>query len=169
MTDEQRMEQLSRAYIHAVAAIAKVACEPTSVDDDSVDITLKAAGSVTADALRSPRVEVQLKATASPQFISDGSLLSHRIPRKNYDDLRLENALQRVLMVLVLSDDVTQWVQLSSEELVARRCMHWVNLHGQPEANHDGEKVTVHLPVVQRVTVDALSDMMIRAARKERV
>src|SRR5881227_654769 len=105
MTDEQRMEQLSRAYVHGVAAMARLACEPTAIDDDSVDLTLKAAGEYALGAIRSPRLELQLKATSSPEFINDGNVLSHRIPRKNYDDLRLESALQRVLMVLVLPED----------------------------------------------------------------
>lgn len=169
MTAEQRMEQLSRAYIHAVAAKANVRCDPDHVDADNIDVQLKADGEIVPGTRRSPRVEVQLKATASPMWIDAGGVLSIRIPRGNYDGLRLEATLPRLLMVPVLPPDEAEWMELSEDALVTRRCMFWLNLLGLPEDDGAGERVTVHVPRSNRVTPGSIWSMMERVARKEAV
>ncbi len=169
MTAEQRMEQLSRAYIHAVAAKANVRCDPDHVDADNIDVQLKADGEVVPGSRRSPRLEVQLKATASPLWINAGEVLSIRIPRGNYDGLRLEATLPRLLMVLVLPPAEAEWMELSDDQMVTRRSMFWLNLLGLPETEGVGEKVTVQVPRANRVTPDTVWSMMKRVARKEPV
>ena len=169
MTIEQRMEQLSRAYIHAIAARANIRCVPDSPDVDNIDVQLKAGGRIVPGAPISPRIEVQLKATASPQWIDDGGVLSIRVPRGNYDGLRHEATLPRLLMVLVLPPDEAEWMELSEEHLITRRSMFWLNLLNFPEDHGTGDKVTVHVPRSNRVTPDAIWGMMERVARKEPV
>ena len=46
MTENEQKQQLSVAYIHAVAARAGYACQVISVDDDSVDVQLAARGRI---------------------------------------------------------------------------------------------------------------------------
>ncbi len=66
MTTNEQKQQLSVAYIHAVAACAGYSCQVELVDDDSVDVVIGATGYVHHQAvLRSPRLAVQLKATST--------------------------------------------------------------------------------------------------------
>ena len=66
MTLNEQKQQLSVAYVHAVAAHAGYTCQVQVVDEDSVDVLIAASGYVHDRAvLRSPRLEVQLKATSS--------------------------------------------------------------------------------------------------------
>jgi len=64
MSENEQKQQFSFAYVHAIASRAGFACERPGVDDDSVDLTIAARGWVHQQAiLRSPRLELQLKAT----------------------------------------------------------------------------------------------------------
>ena len=51
MTEEQQKEELSRAYVLAVAAKAGFSCTTPRVDDDSVDLTVMARGALCRDAV----------------------------------------------------------------------------------------------------------------------
>lgn len=65
MTENEQKQQLSFAYVRAVAAGAGFACDGPSVDDDRVDVVIGASGLINGRSLiRSPRVEIQLKATS---------------------------------------------------------------------------------------------------------
>lgn len=167
MTREKRMEELNRAFVHAVASHADCTCEHTSVDIDSVDVTLKAAGLAEPGCLRSPALEIQLKATTVAGE-NDGAF-TIRIPRKNYDELRVETAIPRLLVVLHLPEIEAEWLELTAEHMISRKCAYWLNLLGMGDIEGDQDRVTVHVPLQQRFTPDALTGMMRRASRKERL
>ena len=76
----RQKQQFSIAYVHAVTAPAGFACQATLVDDDSVDVTIAARGYVHAESLiRSPRIEVQLKATAQEDMLRD-QIVAYPLP-----------------------------------------------------------------------------------------
>ncbi len=67
VTENEQKQQLSVAYVHAVAARAGYACQLIAVDNDSIDVQIAARGFVHQTAVvRSPKIDVQLKATAQP-------------------------------------------------------------------------------------------------------
>jgi hypothetical protein len=165
MTENEQKQQLSIAYVHAVAARAGYALEQNSVDIDSVDLTLFAAGWIHAHGvLRSPRLDVQLKSTARDVLRED--YLAFPLPLKNYNELREMPMVPRLLVVLLLPADPNQWLEQSEEALITRRCAYWLSLRDFPEtANTDS--VTVHVPRANCLTVANLRGLMERASRKE--
>jgi hypothetical protein len=82
----QRKEQFSRAYIHAVASVAGYALYEPYVDDDSIDCGLAARGA--AGNFYSPRVELQLKSSSRNIVKKDRIVFPLGI--KTYNDLRAE-------------------------------------------------------------------------------
>jgi hypothetical protein len=62
MEISQRKEQFSRAYVHAVAAVAGFAHYSPSVDDDSIDIGFAQRGG--GGTTRAPHLEAQIKCSA---------------------------------------------------------------------------------------------------------
>lgn len=165
MTENEQKQQLSVAYVHAVAARAGYACQVTVVDEDSVDVTIAARGKVhDRSILRSPRLEVQLKATA--QESPENGHLAFPLPVKNYDDLRCDTMIPRLLVVLLLPECHTEWLEQSEDCMITRRCAYWTSLLGQPEKTNR-RTVTVHLPRKQRFTVESLREMMERVSDKE--
>lgn len=153
-----RKEQFSRAYVQAVAACAGFAWSTPSVDDDSVDMILHQRGG--AGTIHSPRVELQLKCKAAPSPADDA--FSHAIKLKNYNDLRDERVLvPRILVVVLVPDDPSEWLEHSEAEMAMRRCGYWVTLRGSPPSENLTAQ-TIQIPREQMFTVQSVQGIMQR-------
>jgi hypothetical protein len=165
LTENEQKQQLSVAYVHAVAARAGYTCQVKTVDEESVDVEIGASGYLHQQAvLRSPRIEVQLKATSSPQLKTNH--LTFRLPSKNYRDLRETTMIPRLLVVLILPKKPAEWIELSEECMISRRCAYWVSLLGRDETSNV-KTVSISLPRSHLFNVDQLRELMERVARKE--
>jgi hypothetical protein len=154
----QRKELFSNAYLRAVAAVAGFALAKPEVDDDSIDwiIAARGAGSL----LRRPRVEVQLKCTA--QDLRQEEHLHFPLDIKNYNDLRETNLLvPRILIVVLVPEQLEDWLIQSETEMALRHCGYWVSLRGRA-ATSNRETVTVLVPRSQMLTPEALRGILER-------
>ena len=145
-------EALSRAYAQAVAARAGYVTAVYDLDRDGVDLRIQAGG-----AMR-PALELQLKATINLGQLHDGHF---RFPlnRRNYDLLRGQTQTPRLLVVLDLPRDHREWMTITVDELVLRRCAYWLNLKGF-EATENRRSVTVRIPSGNLFDVDGLRALM---------
>lgn len=160
MDTKQRKEQFSQAFVQAIAACAGFAWSKPSVDEDSVDMMLSKKGG--SGTLRSPRLELQLKCTEKEAMIASDGTFSYSIPLRNYDDLRDTSLhIPRILVVVFVPAQQEEWLSQKEDELVLRRCGFWMNLRGQAESQNERGQ-TVRIPLNQRLTVDALQDIMER-------
>lgn len=150
-------EGLSRVYVKALAAVSGYSTSEPDFDRDSVDLMVHGGGD------RRPSLALQLKATATLKKSRRGTL-PIRLKRKNYDDLRAESQVPRFLVVLVLPKDRTNWMTISNESLILRRCAYWLSLQGSGYEHKAGqESVTVHIPESQRLDAGALQELMRRS------
>jgi hypothetical protein len=159
MTLNDQKEQFSFAYARAVAATARISVVEATVDDDSVDLTFqqKAGGGT----VRSPRVEAQLKCTECANLHQDH--VAFRLDLKNYEELRTTDLLvPRILIVVLVPDDLTTWIDHSEDELAMRKCGYWLSLRAMPPTTVTGDKVTVHLPRTNQFNVTGLQAIMQR-------
>lgn len=156
MHEDQQKEQFSNAYVRAVAAAAY----KPEVDDDSVDWGIGARGA--GGTVRSPKVELQLKSTSQDVIKADH--LAYPLKRKNFDELRFDDyQVPRILVVVVVPDDVAFWLTQSEDALALRHCGYWLSIRGRPvSTNADEVPVTVHLPRTQVFSVVDLTAMMDR-------
>lgn len=121
LTPQDQEEALSRAYVHAVAARAGYVIATYDLDRDGVDLQIHAGG-----AMR-PALGIQLKATINLGEARDGQY-SFRLNVRNYELLCTPVQTPRLLVVLDLPQDETQWLTVTAEELVMRRRAYWLNL-----------------------------------------
>jgi hypothetical protein len=165
VTENEQKQQLSVAYVHAVAARAGYTCQVQTVDDDSVDVQVGSKGYVHERSLIcSPRIEIQLKATSSPQM--KPTYLSFPLALKNYEELRVTTLIPRLLLVLVLPKNPAEWIETSEECMISRRCIYWASLLGM-QAISNTRKVSVRLPRSQQFDVDQLRRLMQRVSSQE--
>lgn len=151
-------EQFSRAYVQAVAAVAGYSWSVPSVDDDSIDLTLSARGG--GGTTRSPKLDLQLKCHAlqtptSTQFSFDLKI-------KNYDDLRDETIqVPRILIVVLVPDNIVDWLNHTEAELAMRRCGYWSSLRGAAPTTN---KNTIAVPMdrSRQLTPQELAQIMQR-------
>lgn len=165
MTENEQKQQLSVAYVHAVSARAGFACQLIHVDDDSIDVQLAAKGMINEKSIyRSPKIDIQLKATS--QNLLNTAHLAFPLPIKNYNDLREESLVPRLLVVLYLPHDQDRWLEQTEDQMISRHCAYYATLLGEPPTGNQ-KSVTVYLPREQRLTAPSLRSLMIKAARKE--
>jgi hypothetical protein len=163
MEPNQQLEQLSRAYVRAVAAAAGVAVYEPEVDHDSIDLGLAARGG--PGLLRSPRLELQIKATRRDLLREDG--IHYPLKLKNFEDLRGSDFLvPRILVVVLIPSDPTDWLTQTEEELVLRRCGYWLSLREHPSTTGK-TSITTILPTENLFSAQAIHALMERIARQE--
>ncbi len=166
LTRNQVESELSLAYLQAVAARMTFAVDVPRVDSDSVDAVISAKGRIDVTSLRaSPRIEVQLKATMQA-LVQQDDKLSYKLTLKNYDDLRADTLLPRLLILLVLPQDETIWLLHEPERLILQGSAYYVSLKGLPASNNAGHQ-TIYVPVANQLTPDVLRILMIKASKLE--
>jgi hypothetical protein len=151
-----RQESLSRAYVEAVAAGAGYTTSRPSINRDSVDLTIEARGNMR------PKLDIQLKATINLPYEDDG----FRFPLlvKNYNDLREPTQTPRILVVLEMPRNPSDWIEVTAEELMLRRAAYWVSLRNAPE-RENRTSVTITLPRSNRFDIDGLRALMEQSRR----
>lgn len=165
MTENEQKQQLSVAYVHAVAARAGFTCQVQAVDIDSVDVIVSASGKVhDQSVVRSPRLDVQLKASSSLVLKQDD--LVFPLPRKNYDDLRAYRLVPIILVVLVLPRDPTQCLEITENCMISRHCAYWTSMRGMA-GSRNTRSVSIRMPRSRPFSVDQVQEMMRRISREE--
>jgi hypothetical protein len=158
-------EELSLAYVHAVASRAGFAVETIRKDRDSVDLKIMARGRLHDLAtLESPELSVQLKATQ--RDVAPGEDLYFDLPVHNHSDLAKRTMVPRILVVFFMPNDATQWVTVTDEALTMRRGAFWMSLLGAPPSPNTSTH-RVHLPQGQAFEPVTLRDLLTRVACEE--
>jgi uncharacterized protein DUF4365 len=170
LTDQNIEAELSYAYLHAVATRAGFSCEYRNrhLDGAGVDATITEDGRKLADdsILTSFSLDVQLKATYRELRERDGRS-SYSLSVPHYDKLRIEEvAAPRVLLLLRLPQNPEEWLQISEDALVAKRCAYWVSLRGAAASENDKNQ-TVYVPRENLLTPQGLTNLMVRFSRLE--
>ena len=158
LPQSQRQEALSRAYARAVAAQAGVICVET-VQDLGIDLLLRGVeqhGSSCRDT--GPQIDLQLKSTTQANFRE--AEVVYDLEVRAYDILRrIIPGRPRLLLVLVLPDDVAQWLSQSAGALILRRCAYWHSLRGAgPTANQ--ATIRLKIPRGNVFSVEAVQGML---------
>lgn len=157
MSSNDREEALSHAYVAAVAAGAGYVTAEQNFDRDGVDVQIRAGGSMR------PSLDVQLKATINLGEATEGAY-RYPLKRRNYDLLREQTMVPRILVVLALPAVEADWLSVTPEQLVMRRCAFWASLAGFPETENN-ESVTISIQNNNRFDVESLRALMERARR----
>ena len=157
MTPNLQMEQFSIAYVRAIAACAGYRIGTVYPDLDSMD------GILVSDSGRRPRIEFQLKAT-SQEILRNGTL-HFPLPINNYNDLRTEDPrIPRILIVVLIPEELDNWLSQTDEELCMRHCAYWTSLRSRPTVPNSSS-VTVHIPLTNMFNKEELTDLMDEAER----
>ena len=143
-------EQLSLAYVRAVVFRAGYRLSLPVVDDHGID------GTIESDRGGINRVDFQLKATTQYEIRCES--ISYDLRVENYNQLVKGDDLPRVLILLLMPDDDTQWLAQTVDELCMRRCAYWVDLMGKmPSSNVS--TVRVFVPILNMFDQTGLQRM----------
>lgn len=154
-----QQEEMSLAYIHAVAARAgydytgRVGRDTASVD-----------GEISSDEGLFPAFKYQAKSTSRP--LVDGDEIVYDLNVKNYNDLCVESRESRLLILVSIPTDIADWTSVDEEALCIRCAGYWHSLRGeQPSTRSDSQRI--RFPESQRFGPDQLPTLMRRIANGE--
>lgn len=166
LTKNHIESELSIAYVQAVSARAGFATEFTRVDLDSVDVTVCGKGKLSPDSiLHSPKIDIQLKATKNKNVNGDGSI-SFNLPLKNYNDLRANCLVPRILVVLFLPDDENLWLSHTISHLMMRECASWMSIKGFADSDNFGHQ-TVRIPSTNIFSPESIFELLNKVSKEE--
>jgi Domain of unknown function (DUF4365) len=167
LTTNDIKEELSLAFVRAVACRAGFSVDPIGKDRDSIDVIIRARGLIVPDAaLTSPALEMQLKATAV-QTPPVEATFPFDLPVKNYNDLVPQRAaIPRLLLVYIMPLDPATWLDCTEDALIMRRSAYWHSLRGKPKVLASSTK-RVQLSRANVFTPDSLRMLLERVAREE--
>jgi len=153
--DQQYKEWFSRSFLQATAASAGVSIQ--FVQDDYFGVDAVLGNGYTS-------VDVQLKATANPEYDNAGDLVFD-LDVLTFNKLReTQRQNSAYLVVAVIDPDRDRWVQLESSGTVLRDRAYWLRLTGQsPTPNRS--TIRLKIPKQQTLTTNSVS-AIIQAERK---
>ncbi|MGW1193953.1 DUF4365 domain-containing protein [Streptomyces sp. NPDC002559] len=141
-------EQISRAYVHALASQGGYTVGEWNVDKDGVDVTLRDRGLM---------VDFQLKCTQSPRVIRGG--YSFDLDVETYDKLRsTERSAPGHLVLLVVPPNLELWVTQHSDSVVLACHGYWACLHGR-DSVASRATTAISLPEEQQLSVKSMRGM----------
>ena len=166
LPDTQIQEEISRAYIYAIASKAGFTFDKPSTDYDSIDVRISAIGKPhETSVLESPTLELQVKATYAHEF-NEGNELHFPLKMKNYNDLRKNTAAPRILVVLLMPRDKELWVTTDHDKLEVHHCAYWISLKGLDDIDNQESK-TIIIPKINMFNAESLTQMMIKISKGE--
>jgi hypothetical protein len=165
MTDEHRMELLSRAYVQAVAAMA--GCTSARPEPDyGLDLVLRRVvrqdGGWREEGLS---LYVQLKSIAGATITP--TELTYDLKADAYGTLRRSTrSSPAILVLLALPANRADWIDHNEDRLEIRHCAYWLSLRGSP-ASTNTSSVRVRIPRANLFTPAELERIMVAVRRKE--
>jgi hypothetical protein len=172
LTHNDIESELSYAYLHAVAAHAKVGCNLSSrtLDGNGIDATLTGWGPFPAGGyLQEISISIQLKATISAPTINNGYISYNLQGISRYNDLRSPAiAVPRILIVMFLPELHADWLAISEEQLLLKKCAYWVSLRNAPATSNTTSQ-TIYIPQAQIFNVQNLTEIFSRLSRREEI
>lgn len=157
LTENHIKEGLSRAYILAVAHRAGFNCSlrefDYGIDGTFHDVKIRGGRRVESG------FAIDFQAKASEACVLEDGELVYDLEAKSHRDLTEPAGTARILIVLALPQNPDEWLRISADALVMKRCAWWISLRGQPPTtNKDSHRVRI--PRASTLDVRSLTEMM---------
>lgn len=151
-------EELSLCFTHSVANSCGCTLEKIGRDIDSVDCNLRYPGLTLPAAINHfPEINIQLKATSSPNYKDD--VIRYSLPIKNYNELRCQSYSCRLLVLIVIPKVKNYLFKRQPKGIIIFGKAYWANLKGMPESGNKKE-IKISIPTRNAFTPKILFKMM---------
>lgn len=153
-------EDLSFAYLRAVAAMANITFEALRRDQNGVDVKLSKPLEMGENKIE-VEMSVQLKSTCSSFACKETDTeIIYQLKGKTYNDLICKRAVKLYLMLLILPVNKDEWAEFNEEEAILRRKMYWISFENSTNTIHPDSTKTIHIPKINLVNPQSLNRLM---------
>lgn len=162
MTEQKIKEYLSRHFIGLVASRRGFKTNPILPDNGTDLVVSRAIVQQRPQGRRivdDPNVlHLQLKCTCLKSTVADGDGFKYDLDVVAYNDLvekwSARHYNKSLLILMVLPDEVDNWLEVGPEELIMRRAAYWY----EPEPNaticHNAESYRIRVPYANAVDLN---------------
>ncbi len=165
----QYQENYSIAFMSVLASVAgfDLQISTRSVDNSGVDGTIRSC-SINPGVHREPALDVQIKGCRQQDLLKERHL-AYQLPCKDYRKLIKRHYLTRLLAVVLVPRDLNEYLtEIPGTSVLMMGSAYWACYTGEPDkTSADQDKVTVHLPRTQILTVESLTEIMGKLDRGE--
>jgi Domain of unknown function (DUF4365) len=161
LTQQHRQEALSRAYIQAVASKLGMSCSIANFDY-GIDLTVNHITRID-EYYSESGFKLDIQAKSSVNTTIDNDTVSYALNVRAYENLRIDidGMTPRILVLLLLPEQETEWLEQDEERLILRRCAYWICLKGYgPTTN--SSTITVTIPRANLFNAEGLHSLMDR-------
>ncbi|MDT0270022.1 DUF4365 domain-containing protein [Streptomyces sp. DSM 44915] len=158
VADSWQQEQVSLAYVAALATRGGYTLGRWEVDKDGVDLSVRRSDGLT--------FELQMKCTYSPKMAAQGAAYSYDLDIPTYDKLRAPTRTSvGFLGLVIVPRDIEQWMIHDEHELTMRCSGYWAKLQDAPSVENKATKA-IHLPLHQRIDLPGFEEMFSHAMHR---
>ncbi|OPY49353.1 MAG: hypothetical protein A4E49_03176 [Methanosaeta sp. PtaU1.Bin112] len=167
LTREHTQEDLSVAYISAVAAKAGFDCVPFGKHDYGVDLQIIPI-EVGEDNRRYPDgIPLLIQAKASQNFHIDENNILYDLKTRNYNILVKERkGYPYILVLYCMPANENNWLKVEDDSTILKHNGYWKSLLGEPESGNT-QSVRIAIPREQKFTESALKSIMVKIQEEE--
>src|SRR6266849_6790608 len=162
MPEADRGEELSIAYVSAIAAHAGVSIAEILRRDYGIDMTFRRLWKRTSDNHYSDRsgisVPSQLKSARVPEWEMRGERIVYALKAKNYNDL--VTSTNGFLILMCLPSAIDQWLKQDEECLRLHKCYYYWRTELEDEETTNTKTKTIYIPRDQLFTPAALISLV---------
>jgi len=158
LTSENIESELSYAYLHAVASKAGLNCTVGNrhSDGNGTDATIEYFDVIPGSYITDVSLRVQLKSTTKIVGEHNDHLSYFLKEIDHYDRMRINKGQPyRILVVLFLPKDSSEWLNCSPDQLILKKAAYWVCLYGAEDSDNK-TGITVYLPKINLLTPESL-------------
>jgi len=161
---QHRQEDLSVAYILAVAAKAGYNGGRISGHDYGIDIEIRAVESF--DNVREETglaLHIQAKASNNFSISADNLFVIYNLDVKNYNRLVRMKFTPAILVLYCMPRDQNEWMSVHEEYTTLKHCGYWISLKGLPPSENEYTQ-NIKIPKQQVFNESSLETIMNRIA-----
>lgn len=151
-------EEFSYGFLQLLGAKAglEVTKSGRQTDNQKIDLHIIHAGRISD--LYTPRFDVQVKCTHKNNI--DNEYFLYDLDIKTYDRLRyIHHDVPIFLIILVVPENINEWVTITPEQLIIKKCAYWISLKGFPKSKNT-RAIRIKIPLKNLVTPSSLQDII---------
>lgn len=161
LTRQHCQEDLSCAYIAAVAAKAGFNCGRPSFHDYGNDLLINGVDIISGKRVNSP-YSLWISAKASQNFIDDNDYIKYDLNVDDYNhlaDTRL--GIPIILVLYCMPNNENDWLSVLKDVTTLKYCGYWKSLRGLPKSSNQNTK-RIEIPKNQIFNESSIKSIMTR-------
>ncbi|MDO7849092.1 DUF4365 domain-containing protein [Hymenobacter sp. M29] len=164
MTEQQIKEKLSKNYLELL--IHNGGHKHMKPEDDhGVDLYIMRVQRIErADGIRyvdsTDFIGVQLKCTCVASIEEDEDYVKYDLEAKTYNDLvdrvRYNATVPLLLVLMILPDEVTRWVEVRDNEIALAKCAYWYEPDSSQPYTGNSSTKRIYIPKANKLDMDSI-------------